>query len=163
MRLNVDTGVRLAAGAVLALAPFSATLAQDAAASPEQQAQQAVELRQSVFHLIAYSFGPIGGMLKNKVPFDAAVVQKSAARIEALAPMISETFQLDTRKFPLKTRARDGIWGLKADFDRDANNLVKAAADLSAAAKTGDKAATLQAAGSVGKACGACHDTFREK
>jgi cytochrome c556 len=163
MRPIVDFGVKLGAAAMLALAPFSATLAQDAPSSPEEQAQQAVDLRQSVFKLIGYSFNPIGGMLKNKVPFDAALAQKSAARIEALAPMISETFQTDTRKFQLKTKAREGIWGNKSEFEAKNQDLVKAAAALGTAAKSGDKKATMQAAAAVGKACGACHDNFRDK
>src|SRR5215208_3533999 len=110
MRPTVDFGVKLGATALLALAPISATLAQDAPASPEEQAQNAVQLRQSLFRVISYSFGPVGGMLKNKVPFDAAVVAKNAARLEALSPMITELFNEDTRKFTLKTKAREGIW-----------------------------------------------------
>lgn len=160
MRSNV---VKLGAVALIALAPVSATLAQSAPASPEEQAQQAVDLRQSLFRLIGYSFGPVGGMLKNKVPFDPAVAQKSAARIEMLAPMITELFQTDTRKFQLKTRAREGIWENKADFQAKADDLAKAAAALTTAAKSGDKRATLRAAAGVGKACGACHDDYREK
>jgi cytochrome c556 len=163
MRPIVDFGVKLGAAAVLALAPFAATLAQDAPASPEEQAQQAVDLRQSVFRLIGYNFNPIGGMLKNKVPFDAAVAQKSAQRIEMLAPMISEMFQTDTRKFQLKTKAREGIWANKSEFQTKNDDLVKAAAALSTAAKSGDKKATMQAAAAVGKACGGCHDNFRDK
>jgi cytochrome c556 len=163
MRPIVDFGVKLGAAAMLALAPFSTTFAQDAPASPEEQAQQSVELRQSVFKLIGYSFNPIGGMLKNKVPFDAAVAQKSAQRIEMLAPMISEAFQADTRKFTLKTKAREGIWANKSEFQTKNDDLVKAAAALSTAAKGGDKKATMQAAAAVGKACGACHDNFRDK
>jgi cytochrome c556 len=50
-----------------------------------------------------------------------------------------------------------------SDFDSKANDLVKAAADLEAAAKSGDEAATKKAAGAVGKTCGACHDQFRNK
>ncbi len=163
MRPIVDAGVKLAAATLLALAPFSAALAQDAPASPEEQAQQAVDLRQSVFRLISYSFGPIGGMLKNKVPFDAALAAKGAARIETLAPMIGEAFQADTRKFQLKTKAREGIWSNKSEFQAKNDDLVKAAAALTAAAKGGDKSATMKAAAAVGKACGACHDNFRDK
>ena len=163
MRPLVNIGVKMGAAALLVLAPMSATLAQDAPASPEEQAQQAVDLRQSLFRLIGYSFGPVGGMLKNKVPFDAAVAQKSAARLEVLTPMISDMFQNDTRKFTLKTKAREGIWTNKSDFQAKNDDLVKAAAALTTAAKTGDKKATMQAAAAVGKACGACHDNFRDK
>lgn len=163
MRSTVNFGVKLGAAALLALAPISATFAQDAPASPEETAQRAVDLRQSLFRVIAYSFGPMGGMLKNKVPFDAAVVQKNSARIEAIAPMIVDVFQEDTRKFTLKTKAREGIWTSKSDFQAKNDDLVKAAAALTTAAKSGDKKATMQAAAAVGKACGACHDNFRDK
>jgi cytochrome c556 len=163
MRPTVNPGVKLAAASLLALVPVCATLAQNAPASPEEQAQQAVDLRQSVFKLIGYSFGPIGGMLKNQVPFDAAAVAKYSARIETLAPMIVETFQNDTRKFTLKTKAREGIWANKSEFQAKNDDLAKAAAALTAAAKGGDKKATMQAAAAVGKACGACHDNFRDK
>lgn len=163
MRPLVDLTLKLGAATFLALTPVAATYAQDAPASPEEQAQHAVDLRQSLFRLIGYSFGPIGGMLKNKVPFDAALAQKSAARLEALSPMITEVFGNDTRKFTLKTKAREGIWTNKADFQAKNDDLVKAAAALSTAAKGGDKKATMQAAAAVGKACGACHDNFRDK
>jgi cytochrome c556 len=155
--------IKLGLAAVCALAPVYSALAQDAPASPEEQAQQAVDLRQSLLRVISYSFGPIGGMLKNKVPFDAAVVQKSSARLEQLTPMISEVFQTDTRKFTLKTKAREGIWTNKSDFQGKNDDLVKAVQNLSMVAKSGDKKQFMQAAAAVGKACGACHDSFRDK
>lgn len=162
--VKVKSGlVKVGLATLCTMAVASTTFAQGAPASPEQQAQQAVDLRQSVFKLIGYSFDPIGLMLKNKIPFDAALAQKSATRLEMLAPMIGETFQTDTRKFQLKTKAREGIWSNKAEFTAKDDGLSKAAAGLSAAAKSGDKKATMQAAAQVGKACGACHDDFRDK
>ncbi len=156
--------VKLGLATFCALASVSSAFAQDAPASPEEQAQQAVDLRQSLFRLIGYSFGPVGGMLKNKIPYDAAVVQKSASRLEQLAPMIPEVFQTDTRKVTtLKTKAREGIWTNKSDFTAKADDLAKAVDGLSTAAKSGDKKQFTQAAAAVGKACGACHDNFREK
>jgi len=156
---------QLSVATVCALACVSAVHAQDSAPSADEQAQKAIELRQSVFKLIGWNFDPVGGMLKNKVPFDAAVVQKSAARIEVLAPMITEAFAADTRgkAAGVKTKAREGIWTNNADFKAKNDDLVKAAAALSTAAKGGDKKAVLQAAAQVGKACGACHDSFRDK
>jgi cytochrome c556 len=164
MRPLVDLGVKLGAVTFLALAPVSLTLAQDSGpGTPEEAAQKAVELRQSLFRVIGFSFGPVGGMLKNKVPFDAAVAAKAGERIEELATIIPDVFNEDTRKFQVKTKAREGIWTSKADFAAKADDLAKAAAGLTAAAKGGEKKAVLQAAAAVGKACGACHDNFREK
>lgn len=154
---------KLALAAFCSLSVTAVALAQDTPASPEEQAQQAAELRQSVFKLMGWSMGPLAAMLRNRMPFDAAVAQKSAGRIEQLAPMISEVFQQDTRKFKVETKAREGIWTNKSDFDAKAQELLKAANALVAAAKTGEKGATLKAAGAVGKACGSCHDDYRDK
>ena len=77
---------------------------------------------------------------------------------------IPDLFQADTRKFTdTKTTALEGIWNSQADFKVKADDLVKAATAMVAAAKTGDKAETLKAAGAVGKACGGCHDQYRAK
>jgi cytochrome c556 len=151
--------------ALCALAPVSAVLAQDAGPpTPEQQAQQAIETRQGVLKVMGFYMAPLGGMLKNKVPFDAAVATKSATHIAQLGGMIPDVFVFDTRKTTgVKTKAQDGIWTNTADFDAKADDLVKAATALTDAAKSGDKGATLKAAGAVGKACGACHDNFRNK
>ena len=108
--------------------------------------------------------GPLGGMLKNQVPFDAALVEKNATRIAQLGAMIPDMFSTDTRKATnVTTKAREGIWAQKADFDAKASDLVKAATEAADAAKGGDKAATLKALGAVGKSCGSCHDSFRDK
>jgi cytochrome c556 len=132
--------------------------------NPAAQAKTAIETRQAVFKLINNQNGPIGGMLRNRVEFDAAVVARNAARIEMLATMIPDLFVTDTRQFKdTKTLALDGIWASQADFKAKADGLNKAAAALAEVAKTGDKANTLKAAADVGKACGACHDNYRAK
>jgi cytochrome c556 len=139
-------------------------IAQDAAGpTPEQVAQQQVDTRQGLQKLMGFEMGPLGAMLKNKMPFDAAVATKNVTNIASLASMQPDVFAADTRKFTLKTKAREGIWTNKSDFDAKSNDLMKASNDAVAAAKTGDKGATLKALAGVGKACGACHDSFRDK
>lgn len=154
--------VKLGLLAICSAAAMTTVQAQDAPRiSPEQAATDA---RQSLLKVTSWNMAPLGDMLRNKAPFDAALVQKNAARIAQLGAMIPDAFSLDTRKATgLKTKAREGIWTSKTDFDAKANDLVKAANDAAEAAKTGDKAATLKALGAVGKACGTCHDTFKEK
>jgi cytochrome c556 len=151
--------------ALCALAPVAAALAQDAGPpTPEQAADQAVLTRQGLLKVMSQYMAPLGGMLKNKVPFDAAVATKSATHIAELGTMIPDVFTTDTRnKATAKTKAQDGVWTNQADFKAKADDLVKAATTLQEAAKGGDKDATLKAAGAVGKACGACHDNFRNK
>jgi cytochrome c556 len=164
MRILVKPAlIKLGLVTFCALASASAVQAQDAPPTPEEALQKAVETRQAVFKLIDFNAQQVMGMLK-KVPFDAATAQKVGGRIEALAPMISETFATDTRKATsVKTKAREGIWTNMADFKAKNDDLVKAGQALSAAAKTGDKGATMKAIVGVGKACSGCHDNYRDK
>jgi cytochrome c556 len=160
MRLFCKSGlVKLGVATLCAMAAVSTAHAQEGG-SPEENA---VALRQSLFKLIGYSFDPVARILRNQQPFDAATVQKSAARLEGLAPMVPEVFTVDTRKASVKTKAREGIWTNNADFKAKNDAFVKAVANLSAVAKSGDKKTVTQAAAAVGKACGACHDSFRDK
>jgi cytochrome c556 len=155
-------GVALAATAVSALA-----VSQGAGPpSPEAQAKSAIETRQGLYKVISSQFGPLGGMLRttNTVPFDAALVARNSARIATLSEMIPELFTRDTREFTaVKSAALAGIWNSQADFKTKADALTKAANDLTAAAKTGNEAATKAAIGAVGKSCSGCHDNYRAK
>ena len=151
--------------ALCAVAPVSAVLAQDAGPpTPEQQAQKAIETRQGLLKVMGFYMAPLGGMLKGKVAFDAAAAGKSGESIAQLGGMIPDVFVFDTRKATsVKTKAQDGIWTNQADFKSKADDLAKAADALVEAAKSGDRGTTLKAAGAVGKACGACHDNYRNK
>jgi len=160
--MNCFAKLGLAAVCSAALTSAIAQAPGGAPPTPEQQAETATLTRQGLFKVQAFSFGPVGAMLRG-APFDAAVVQKAAARFETTSGLIPDVFQLDTRKFMVKTKAREGIWTNKSDFDAKAKDLTDAATALETAAKGGDKATTMKAAQAVGKACGACHDQFREK
>jgi cytochrome c556 len=160
--MNGITKIGLAAVGSLIVA--SAALAQGAPTppSPEDMAKASVLTRQGLFKLQVFVWGPVAGMLRG-APFNAAAVQKAAERLQVTGSMIPEVFAKDTHTFTIPTKAREGIWTNKSDFDGKANDFVKAAADLEAAAKTGDEAATKKALAATGKTCGACHDQFRDK
>jgi cytochrome c556 len=143
----------------------TAVLAQEGQKTPEEQAQVAVDTRQGLQKVMNFWNAPLGAMLRNQKPWDAAVVAKSATNIAALGAMQPDVFAEDTHKFTLKTKARDGIWTNKSDFDAKSNNLVKLANDLAAVAKSGaDKDALRKAAVAMGKeGCGGCHDQFKDR
>jgi cytochrome c556 len=159
-KVTQKMGMATLAGLGLLLVSVSTVHAQEVDAETK-----AIDNRQAVFKLIGWSFDPVGKMLKNQMKYDAATVQKSAARLEVLAPMITEAFATDTRgkAAGVKTKAREGIWTNNADFKAKNDDLIKAVAGLSAASKGADEKAFKQAAAAVGKACGACHDSFRDK
>jgi cytochrome c556 len=154
---------RMGVAAVGSLIVASAAMAQGAAPqTPEQKAQTSVLTRQGLFKVQVFVYGPAAAMLRG-APFDAAVAQKAGARLAITAGLIPEVFASDTHTFTVPTKAREGIWTNKSDFDSKANDLAKAAADLEMTAKGGDQDATKKAIITVGKACGACHDQFRDK
>ena len=63
----------------------------------------------------------------------------------------------------VEAEARAGIWNSLTDFNAKADAMAKAAADMKAAAQSGDQGAMRKAAIQVGRTCGSCHDSFRDK
>jgi cytochrome c556 len=156
--------IPLSVATICALSAVSAVHGQAAGGGPSPD-QKSIEARQAAFKLISFNWEPIALMLRNQAKFDAALVQKNTARIEALGPMIPDLFVNDTRgkAAGVKTRAREGIWTSAADFKAKNDDFVKAMANLSSVAKSGDEKAFRTAAAAAGKTCGGCHDTFRDK
>ena len=82
------------------LTAFSSSLF---AASAEERAQKAIDARQGLLKVMASYFGPIVGMAKGQIPFDAAVVEYNAGKMAQLAPMIEDLFATDTRASGLQS------------------------------------------------------------
>jgi cytochrome c556 len=120
-----------------------------------------VKQRQSAMTLIAKYFGPLGGMLKGSVPFDANVVARNAGYLDVLTQMPWDGFAESTKGE--KTKALPAIWTDAAKFKQAQDQLRTAVGALGTAAKGGNEGAIKAAIGDVGKACGNCHDNFREK
>ncbi len=153
-------------GLVTAAATVSAFAWAQAAgpAKSAADAKTAIEARQAVFKEIKKAYEPMTDVLKGKREFDAALFVTNATRIQELAGQIPAKFAVDTRQFKdTKTDALDGIWNSQADFKAKADALATGAANLAAAAKTGDKGATMKAVPAMGKTCGACHDNYKFK
>lgn len=138
------------------------TVSAQEAPTPEQVAAAAAETRQSLFKLLRYNLGPMAGMARG-APFDAAVAERNARRIAALAPMIPELLTPDTRGFAIETEALDLIWegNNLDDIGVKAQALIDAANTFAGIAAGGDQAATIGAFRSLGGACANCHDTYR--
>jgi len=150
--------VASAAVSVVALAQ-TATVAKSAA-----EAKTAIEARQKVFEDMKKAYEPMTDMLKRKREFDAALVATNAAQIQGLAQKIVPTHAVDTRQFKdIKTVARDGIWTSLADFKSKADALVTASGNVAKVAAGGDKGTTMKSIPDIGKACGACHDNYKDE
>lgn len=139
-----------------------ATADDSAELSPqEKRAAYAIKTRQAVFTLMGSNMGPLGGMARGNLPFDAAQAGKNATRIAQLADMITDSFKLDTRTHSFNTEALDVIWDEFDRFEEMAMASKTAANDLVAAAASGNEGATKKAIGALGKTCGSCHDAYR--
>jgi cytochrome c556 len=144
--------------AVLA-ASVGAGFVLDAAAQAKPEVL--VKQRQAAMTLQGKYLGPLGGMAQGKIPYDAKIVQRNAAFLEALSKMPWDGFDPSTKGE--KSAALPAVWEKPAEFKQAAERLETEAAKLAALSKTGDEAAVKNQIAATGKACGGCHETFREK
>jgi len=131
-------------------------------AADDERAQKAIETRQGLLKVVGHYFGPIVGMAKGQVPFDATVVSANANKIAQLAPMIPDVFALDTRASGVASDTLDGVWDNLDDFNDKAATATERASALAAAADQG-QGAFLKAVGGLGSACKSCHEDYRQK
>jgi cytochrome c556 len=120
-----------------------------------------VKQRQAAMTLQGKYLGPIGGMLKGNIPYNADTVALNATFLENLSRMPWDGFQPSTSG--VKSSAKADIYKDMAKFKAAADTLEAATAKLGAVARAKDEAGVKVAFGGVAKACGSCHDDFREK
>jgi cytochrome c556 len=133
------------------------TLDAAAQAKPETLVKQ----RQAAMTLQGKYMGPMGGMAQGKIPYNAAVVQRNAGFLEALSKMPWDGFDPNTKG--VKSAALPAIWEKSDEFKKAAEHFENEAMKLAQVSKSGDEAAVKAQIGATGKACGACHEKFREK
>lgn len=120
-----------------------------------------VKQRQAAMTLQGKYFGPLGGMAQGKVPYDANVVARNAGYLEALSHMPWDGFAPSTKD--VKSAALPAVFSDTAKFKEAQERLQTEVAKLVAVSKGGNEAAVKAQLGATGKACGGCHETFREK
>ena len=147
----------VAAGVVLALGA-GASMTAFAQAKPDVLVKQ----RQAAMTLQGKYLGPIGAMLKGSAPYNADIVARNATFLENLARMPWDGFDPSTRGEKSRTKAE--AFTDAAKFKAAADLLEEeATTKLGAAARAKDEAGVKASFGAVAKACGNCHDNFREK
>jgi cytochrome c556 len=120
-----------------------------------------VKQRQAAMTLQGKYLGPIGAMLKGAAPYNADVVAVNATYLENLARMPWDGFVASTQGE--KSKAKPNVFTDAAKFKAAADALEAATVKLGAAARAKDEAGVRASFGAVAKACGSCHDDFREK
>jgi len=120
-----------------------------------------VKQRQAAMTLQGKYFGPLGGMAQGKVPYDKKIIVRNAGYLNVLNQMPWDGFDPSTANE--KSAALPAIYSDNAKFKKAADDMQAAVAKLVSVSKGKNEAATKAAIGAVGKACGACHDNFRQK
>jgi cytochrome c556 len=148
---------KLAAATLVASVAAVFTLDAVAQAKPEVLVKQ----RQAAMTLQGKYLGPLGGMAQGKIPYNAGVVQRNAGFLEVLSQMPWDGFDPSTKGG--KSAALAAIWEKPGEFKQAAERLESETAKLASVSKSGDEAAVKAQIGAVDKACGGCHENFREK
>jgi cytochrome c556 len=120
-----------------------------------------VKQRQAVMTLQGKYFGPMAGMAQGRIPYDAKIVQRNAGFLDNLSRMPWDGFAEGTKD--AKSAALPAVWNDSAKFAEAADRLQNEASKLYAVSRSGDEAAVKAQIGAVGKACGGCHESFRQK
>ncbi len=152
-RTLVATGLALALGAGYSLSAF-------AQAKPEALVKQ----RQAAMTLIGKYWGPLSAMGQGKAPYNADTVKRNAAYLNVLDKMPWDGFSPETKGASgIKTAALPAIWNEPDKFKQAQERLQNEVSKLVQVSQSGDEAAVKQQIGATGKACGGCHENFREK
>ena len=120
-----------------------------------------VKQRQAVMTLQGKYFGPMAGMAQGRIPFDMKVVQRNAGFLDNLSRMPWDGFSENTKD--VKSAALPAIWAEPTKWADAADHLQNETSKLYAVSRSGDEAAVKAQIGAVGKACGGCHESFRQK
>jgi len=142
---------------VVALALGIAAGAALAQAKPEQLVKQ----RQSVMTLQGKYFGPLAAMAQGKAPYNADIVRRNAAFLDNLSRMAWDGFDPSTKD--VKSAALPAVYEQPDKFKEAQARLENEAHKLYELSRSGDEAAVKAQIGAVVKACGGCHESFREK
>jgi cytochrome c556 len=120
-----------------------------------------VKQRQAAMTLQGKYFGPMAGMAQGRIPYDAKIVQRNAGFLDNLSRMPWDGFAEGTKD--AKSAALPAVWSDSAKFAEAADRLQNETSKLYAVSRSGDEAAVKAQIGAVGKACGGCHESFRQK
>jgi cytochrome c556 len=142
---------------VVALALGVSAGAVFAQAKPETLVKQ----RQAVMTLQGKYFGPMAAMAQGKAPYNADIVRRNAVFLDNLTRMPWDGFDPSTKD--VKSAALPAVYEQQAKFKEAASRLETEANKLYEVSRSGDEAAVKTQIGAVGKACGGCHNDFRQK
>lgn len=126
--------------------------------------QKAIEARQGEMQLRSFNAGPLFGMAKGDIEYDAEMASMLANNLKLLLdvnmgrawPNGSDNFMYE------ETTALPKIWETYPEINEYGKRYKTAVNELAAEAGNGLDALRAKV-GPLGKSCKGCHDEFREK
>lgn len=154
----------LALSGILAAAVIATSAVGDGHA--DKAVLAAVKARQSQMTLYSFNIGLLGGMARGTIEYDADAATAAARNLAALSqldqsrlwPQGSDNVALGADT----TQALPAIWEAGSTVGEKGMALATAAIALEQVAGTGLDA-LRGGIGDVGKSCGSCHETYRQK
>ncbi|WP_434594787.1 cytochrome c [Pseudomonas sp. R4-83] len=118
--------------------------------------------RKAIFKQMLKTSEDLGGMLRERIPFDGAKFTEGAVRLDTLSHEPWQHFPQVREED--HTSAKDDVWQKQAQFQQMARDLEAATGELVIASKVQPyKASNLgPAVQKVEDACSACHKQFRD-
>lgn len=144
---------------ILLISASALTMTAGAAFAQFQKPEDAIKYRQSVFTVLANSFGKIGAVVKGEAPYNKDDVAKNAAVVATLSTLPWQAFGPGTEG----GKAQSDIWSDNAKFKSASEKMQLAVADLNKAAQSGDLETIKKSFGAAGATCKGCHDDFKKK
>ena len=124
-----------------------------------------IKARQSVMQLRSFNAGPLFGMAKGKIDYDADFASMLANNLLLMTKMDNGRAWAkgtDNLAYKGKTAALPEIWSTYPKVAEKGKAYVKAVTELASVAGNGVNALKSKV-GALGKGCKGCHDDFREK
>lgn len=125
----------------------------------------AIKARQGEMQLRTFNVGPLFGMAKGKVAYDAELAAKLAGNLKLMLDLDNGRAWAkgsDTDSYKGKTTALPKIWTTYPEIAEYGKKYAMAVNDLAVVAGNGIDALKSKL-GALGKSCKGCHDEFREK
>lgn len=127
--------------------------------------EKAIKARQGEMQLRAFNAGPLFGMAKGQIEYDAELAKKLAGNLKVMLDLDNGRAWAPgshNEAYPGKTTALPKIWDTYPEIADYGKNYARAVTELAAVAGNGHEALKSKI-GDLGKTCKACHDDFREK
>ncbi|WP_308911208.1 c-type cytochrome [Pseudokordiimonas caeni] len=137
-------------------------IATPAAAHGDEELAPPVVFRHQGMQIVVNSAMGAMSVLKGEAGSDENLVPLAEALV-AGAKVSQSAFKVDTRTVHGKGEAKDQIWAEWDKFSAAMDGFVADTEAFLAAAKTGDKSASMAALGKTFKNCKSCHDVYKEK